>query len=91
MEDKENNQIILVIIIVAVLIFLFGGFGMIGYNNYGSYIVIDSQTIKWQYTHPMADDEGFKKRIKEENYQVVSNPRFLDSTGHQELIKELNA
>lgn len=31
----ENNQIAVIIIIAVVLLFLFGGFGMIGCNNYG--------------------------------------------------------
>lgn len=32
----EDNQIVLVVIIVAILIFLFGGFGIMGYNNCGT-------------------------------------------------------
>lgn len=35
MENKENNQIAVIVIIAVVLLFLFGGFSMVGCNNYG--------------------------------------------------------
>jgi hypothetical protein len=62
----------------------------LGYNDFGQYVVVDAKTRKWQFTYPMKELEGFKKKIKERNYQVVNNPRFSDSAGHQELVKEFN-